>query len=182
MGLGSGIRDPGSEIRDPRSGIRKKTIPDPEKNHSGSRIQGSKRHWILSTKDKVLHKNRYEEQTYFSGLRVSGGSRSKLSSCCDEFRSRTRRSLRGMNRRRRRTTGGALSGSTSSAELSLVSKKILKVSLVCLSVLRVQIRIRIKEHRILETGLRIRINFIRIQIRIQHFKLNTDFDTAPTLQ
>jgi hypothetical protein len=39
-----------------------------------------------------------------------------------------------MNRRRRRRTGGALSGSTSSAELSLVSKKILKVSLVCLSV------------------------------------------------
>jgi hypothetical protein len=28
-------------VWDPRSGIR-----DPEKNHSGSRIQGSKRHWI----------------------------------------------------------------------------------------------------------------------------------------
>ncbi len=34
MGLGSGIRDPGSEIR------------DPEKTYSGSRIQGSKRHRI----------------------------------------------------------------------------------------------------------------------------------------
>jgi hypothetical protein len=38
MGLGSGIRDPGSEIRDPKSGIQKIT-------YSGSRIrvQGSKR-------------------------------------------------------------------------------------------------------------------------------------------
>jgi hypothetical protein len=31
-----GIQDPGSEIR------------DPEKTYSGSRIQGSKRHWIGS--------------------------------------------------------------------------------------------------------------------------------------
>jgi hypothetical protein len=44
----SGIRDPGSEIRDPRSGIRDpgSEIRDPEKTYSGSRIQGSKRHWI----------------------------------------------------------------------------------------------------------------------------------------
>jgi hypothetical protein len=38
---GLGIRDPRSEIRDPGSEIR-----DPEKTHSGSRIQGSKRHRI----------------------------------------------------------------------------------------------------------------------------------------
>jgi hypothetical protein len=35
------VWDPGSEIRDPGSEIR-----DPEKTYSGSRIQGSKRHWI----------------------------------------------------------------------------------------------------------------------------------------
>jgi hypothetical protein len=62
MGLGSGIRDPGSEIRDPESGIRNpgsgirdpesgiwnpgSGIRDPEKTYSRSRIQGSKRHRI----------------------------------------------------------------------------------------------------------------------------------------
>jgi hypothetical protein len=59
------VWDPGSEIQ--------------KKNHSGSRIQGSKRHRIpypLKTKYYIEEKNMYKEQTYVSGLRVSGGSRS----------------------------------------------------------------------------------------------------------
>ena len=44
MGLGSGIRDPGSENRDPRSGIRKNPILDPisrGQKGTGSRIRNT---------------------------------------------------------------------------------------------------------------------------------------------
>jgi hypothetical protein len=72
MGLGSGIRDPGSEIRDPRSGIRDpgseirgprsgidpgSEIRDPENTYSGSRGQkgtGSRIHnTVFKTEDNV---------------------------------------------------------------------------------------------------------------------------------
>ncbi len=63
MGLGSGIRDPGSEIRDPRSGIRKKPIPDPRVKKAPDPGSGS------ATLDSRVHKTTYAPMIY-TALRV----------------------------------------------------------------------------------------------------------------